>query len=113
MTINKDTFVNSLIFEAGGQNIFADSSDRYPQITLEEVARRAPDIVILPTEPYHFVEADIADFEVCGNDVPAVRNKRIHIVEGELLSWYGPRVPGALRELTALFHSSFDTRHSS
>jgi len=105
MSINHDTFVDSIIREPGGRNIFADSPDRYPQITLQEAARRRPEIIILPTEPYHFVEAKKAEFEVMGQEVPAIRNRRIHIVEGELLSWYGPRVARALRELSALFRN--------
>jgi ABC-type Fe3+-hydroxamate transport system substrate-binding protein len=54
MSINHDTFVDSIIREAGGRNIFADQADRYAQITLAEVARRKPDIIILPAAPYHF-----------------------------------------------------------
>jgi hypothetical protein len=99
------TFVDSIIREAGGRNIFADSPQRYPQITLAEVARRKPDIIILPTEPYHFVELEKAEFEVMGQEVPAIRNRRIHIVEGELLSWYGPRVARALITLSELFRA--------
>jgi len=103
MSINHDTFVGCIIREAGARNIFADSADRYPQITLAEVARRKPDIIILPTEPYHFVEFEKTEFEVIGQEVPAIRNRRIHIVEGELLSWYGPRVSRALITLSELF----------
>jgi ABC-type Fe3+-hydroxamate transport system substrate-binding protein len=103
MSINRDTFVDSMIRESGGENIFADDAERYPKFVLEDVARLQPDVIILPTEPYHFTESDIEDFEKIGANVPAVRNGRIHIVEGELLSWYGPRVARALRELSALF----------
>jgi len=105
MSINHDTFVDNIIREAGGRNIFSDTPQRYPQITLAEAARKKPDIIILPTEPYRFVEAEKAEFEVMGQEVPAIRNRRIHIVEGELLSWYGPRVARALRKLSALFRN--------
>ncbi len=96
MTINRDTFVDSVIRGCGGRNIFEDGVDRYPQFTLEEAARRSPEVVLLPTEPYHFTEDDFPGFEEMGKGVPAVRNHHIHIVEGELLSWYGPRLPRAL-----------------
>jgi ABC-type Fe3+-hydroxamate transport system substrate-binding protein len=105
MSINRDTFVHSIIQEAGGRNIFEDSPDRYPRLTLDEVARKRPEIIILPTEPYHFREADKNDFRSLGKDVPAVRDDRIQIVEGELLSWYGPRVARALKLLSVLFNS--------
>ena len=105
MTINRDTFVDDVIRTSGGQNIFDDEADRYPQFTLEEAARRRPDVVILPTEPYHFTEADKAAFAAMGDEVPAVRNRRFHIVEGELLSWYGPRLARALTEISALLRT--------
>jgi ABC-type Fe3+-hydroxamate transport system substrate-binding protein len=105
MSINRDTFVDSIISEAGGNNVFADDPERYPRFTLEEAARRRPDIVILPTEPYHFTTGDFGDFESLGESIPAVGNRRLHVVEGELLSWYGPRVARALRELSVLFGS--------
>jgi ABC-type Fe3+-hydroxamate transport system substrate-binding protein len=102
MTINGDTYIDSVIRSCGGRNIFEDRSDRYPEFTLAEAARLQPDIVLLPTEPYHFAEADIAEFNSMGAEVPAVRSRRMHIVEGELLSWYGPRLSRALGEISAL-----------
>jgi ABC-type Fe3+-hydroxamate transport system substrate-binding protein len=105
MTINGDTFVDSVIRSCGGRNIFADSPERYPKFSLAEAARGRPDIVILPTEPYHFTEADIPGFEEMGDAVPACRNHRIYIVEGELLSWYGPRLARALSEISILIAS--------
>lgn len=101
MTINRDTFVSAVIRESGGANVFDGASERYPRFSLEEAARLKPDVIILPTEPYHFQETDRADFEAFDN-VPAVLSGRIHVVEGELLSWYGPRAASALRRLSSL-----------
>jgi ABC-type Fe3+-hydroxamate transport system substrate-binding protein len=107
MTINHDTFVDSVIRTCGGRNIFEDAAERYPQFTLEEAACRRPDVVILPTEPYHFTEADIAEFEEMGAEVPAVRNRRIRVIEGELLSWYGPRLSRALTEISRVLSTEY------
>ena len=104
MTINQDTFVNSVIRNSGGRNIFEDSADRYPEFSLSEAAARRPDVILLPTEPYHFGEADTADFHEMGTGIPAIHNRRIHIVEGELLSWYGPRSARALQVISSLLH---------
>jgi ABC-type Fe3+-hydroxamate transport system substrate-binding protein len=106
MTINRDTFVDSVIRTSGGENIFEDKPQRYPGFTLQEVLEKKPEVILLPTEPYSFTEADKADFLSLGTGVPAVRDGRIHIVEGELLSWYGPRLPRALRELSALLRGA-------
>jgi ABC-type Fe3+-hydroxamate transport system substrate-binding protein len=105
MTINRDTFVSDVIRTCGGQNIFDDETERYPRFTLAEAARRRPDVVILPTEPYHFTGADKEAFAAMGNEVPAVLNRRFHIVEGELLSWYGPRLARALIDIPPLLRT--------
>lgn len=102
MTINRDTYVDSVIRTCGGENVFAEKAERYPRFTLQEVVEKKPEVVLLPTEPYCFTPADRADFAALGADVPAARDGRIHIVEGELLSWYGARLPRALREISAL-----------
>jgi len=102
MTISQDTFVDSVIRNSGGINVFGDSTDRYPEFTLDDAAARHPDVIILPTEPYHFTAADKAELFALGDTIPAVRTGRIHIVEGELLSWYGPRLGRALSHLSAI-----------
>lgn len=67
---------------------------RYPEVTLEEVRALEPDVVLLPDEPYAFGEADRAAF--AGWDV------RIRRIDGTQLTWYGPRTPYAIGELTRL-----------
>lgn len=103
MTVSRDTYVDSVIRGCGGVNVFEDAADRYPRFELREGMDRRPDVILLPTEPYRFAEGDITDIADTGKNVPAVRNGRIHIVEGELLSWYGPRLPRALQLLSELF----------
>lgn len=35
-------------------------------------------------------------------DVPAARSDRIHLVDGKLLTWYGPRMASSLSQLSAM-----------
>ena len=102
MTINRDTYVHDMLACAGGANIFADRSARYPGVTLDEMAAAKPEVILLPDEPYHFRTPHLKDFEDYPT-VPAVRDHRIHFVDGKLLSWYGPRIAEALRSLPTLF----------
>jgi ABC-type Fe3+-hydroxamate transport system substrate-binding protein len=101
MTINADTYVHDMLRVCGGDNLFADRPRRYPEVTLDEVAAARPDVILLPDEPYRFRRAHIADFSAYP-DVPAVRAGRIHLVDGKLLSWYGPRIARALEILPEL-----------
>jgi ABC-type Fe3+-hydroxamate transport system substrate-binding protein len=101
MTVNRDTYVHDVLWTCGGENVFAACDTRYPTVTLDEVRRAAPDVILLPDEPYRFRTAHLADFAPLG-DVPAVRSGRIHLVDGKLLSWYGPRIGESLDRLPAL-----------
>ena len=95
----------------GGQNIFtavtvgADThSDaaRYPKTTLERVRELAPQVILLPDEPYVFGPEDRANLLNILHDVPAVRDARVHLVRGSLLTWYGPQVAEAIETLEPL-----------
>ena len=116
MTFNGDTYIHNLLHVCGAQNIFADRErqqplkadlgrgelrdTRYPHISLKEIEERQPDVILLPSEPYQFTEADRKLFE--GLDIPAVKNNRIHLVDGSYLTWHGTRVAYALNEIPQL-----------
>lgn len=89
MTVNADTFVAALLRNAGGVNVFGDMNERYPTVTLEQLRERAPDAVLLSTEPFPFAERHID--EVAAQT--GLTRERIMIVDGELLSWHGSRTP--------------------
>jgi ABC-type Fe3+-hydroxamate transport system substrate-binding protein len=101
LTIGSDTYIHDVILNAGGRNLFADRHDRYPKVELDEVARRIPEVILLPNEPYSFREEHKADFAE-RTHVPAVRDGRIHVVDGKALCWYGPRIAEGLRSINAL-----------
>ena len=54
MTLSRDTYAHHMLADCGGDNVFADRDARYPTVTLEEVARAAPEVILLPDEPYRF-----------------------------------------------------------
>ena len=101
MTINADTYIHDMLRAAGGDNVFGGLDVRYPEVTLDDVARARPDVILLPDEPYRFRASHAADFHAYA-DMPAVEGGRIHLVDGKLLSWYGPRIEEALRVLPPL-----------
>ena len=125
MTINADTYIHDTLWVCGGENIFgrrqrrfplgadlgqqpertsareAERDRRYPRVTLEEMAALQPEVILLPDEPYVFSAADMADFMPFAN-IPAVRDRRMHLIDGKLVSWYGPRIGHSLRVLQAL-----------
>jgi ABC-type Fe3+-hydroxamate transport system substrate-binding protein len=102
MSVGRDTYAHDLIRLCGGENVFADRGDRrYPRVAEEEIRAAAPEVVLLPDEPYRFEERDAR--ELRGWEIPAARDGRIHLIDGTLVSWYGPRIRGAIETLRRLF----------
>lgn len=124
MTFNAHTYTHDLLRLCGAANVFADRErryplaadlgegpadppnperdTRYPRVTPAEIAAHAPDLILLPNEPYPFSAADRPALEALA-DVPAVRAGQIQSVDGSLLTWPGIRLGQALRDLPALF----------
>ncbi len=114
MTVHGETFISDVLDVAGGANVFADRTRRYPlaadlglapawdaarvgrrdvrypRVSFEEVVARQPEVVILPDEPHPFSEADAEVFRAL--PIPAARSGRVHRVDGKDLSWYSPRL---------------------
>ena len=101
MTINRDTYIHDMLRVCGGRNVFADRAERYPTVTLDEIAAERPAVILLPDEPFRFRRVHVADFAPY-TEVPAVRDERIHLVDGKPFSWHGPRIADALRLLPGL-----------
>ncbi len=101
MTIGPDTYIHDFITACGGANVFATSAERYPTTGLDEVARLAPEVILLPDEPYPFSAKHVPEL-MAWREVPAVRDERIYLVEGKHLCWYGPRIAGSLRAIQGL-----------
>jgi len=104
MTINADTYVHDMLAVCGGANVFAGRPKRYPEVTLADVALARPEVILLPDEPYRFRRVHVADF-AAHPEIPALRGGRVHLVDGKLLSWYGPRIERALAVLPGLLAS--------
>jgi len=109
MAVGADTYASDLLSVCGANNVFADakrdaSERRYPRVELVEIEAAAPEVVLLPDEPYAFGPADVLDLSAL--DIPAARTSRIHLIDGTWVSWYGPRIAPAIRSLRPLLAPS-------
>jgi ABC-type Fe3+-hydroxamate transport system substrate-binding protein len=109
MTINRDTYIHDMLSVCGGRNVFADRPERYPTVSLDEMAAARPAVILLPDEPFRFRRAHVADFAGYV-EVPAVRDGRIHLVDGKPFSWHGPRIAEALRTVPSLLEAATSSR---
>lgn len=102
MTIGAQTYGSTLLEALGIGNVFADAATDFPEVGLDEVVLRSPDLVLVPSEPYEFTAEHLEELAVVGGDVIEI--------DGQDLFWWGARTPRAIERLSAQLDSStFDT----
>ena len=101
MAVGPDTYAHDLIELCGGQNVIgAGSRRRYPIVREPELVAAAPEVILLPDEPYAFGAEHAAQLRAL--PVPAAASGRIHCIDGTLISWYGPRIRRAVELIGSL-----------
>lgn len=93
IAVNRDTYIHDLIETAGAENRTADREERYPRLRPEDVVGSGAAAILLTSEPYPFQPIHAAEVRSLTGLGPG----RAPLVDGELLSWYGPRTPEGLR----------------
>jgi iron complex transport system substrate-binding protein len=94
------TFLSELVERLGAVNVFADAPTRWPQVGLEEIVARRPDVIIeLNPEPLDDARraAIAAEWNVLAID--AVRQGHVHVIAGDFTLVPGPRLGQLMREI--------------
>ncbi len=104
MTINRNTFHHDLIRLAGGLNMTEDEPITYPRISLEEVIRRKPDVIIISSMERggRFEKARQAWLR--WKSIPAVKNNRVHLIDSDLIDRPSPRIIDGLDAMAKIIH---------
>jgi ABC-type hemin transport system substrate-binding protein len=109
MAVGADTYADDLLRLCGGVNVFGHRRERrYPIVEQAEIETAQPDVILLPDEPYAFGPRDVE--ELAALATPASASGRIHVLDGTLVSWYGPRIARAIAEISALIGSRGSAR---
>ncbi|MTD58125.1 helical backbone metal receptor [Amycolatopsis pithecellobii] len=93
--LGRDTFGGDVLRRLGVSIVYGEHEDRYPRPKLDELrswfASGKADLLVLPDEPYEFTAADgPEEFPGAG----------YVLVSGRYLTWYGPSLVDAHRELS-------------
>jgi ABC-type Fe3+-hydroxamate transport system substrate-binding protein len=99
MSFNADTYAHDVLRMLGFSNIFASAGERYPRVTLEEAIELRPDFVLLPDEPYEFGAKDVEELKPL---LPPALSRRIVLINGRDLHWYGAHMVAGLGALSSL-----------
>jgi iron complex transport system substrate-binding protein len=99
-----DAFTNELVSLAGGDSATAGAPAPYPRLTVEQIIALAPDVIVATTmDPNAQVErwqAWLGGWKA----IPAIRDGRLHLVDGENLDRPSQRVVIGVRMLVDVLH---------
>ncbi len=105
MTAGSGTFIDELIYKAGGANIAHDLKD-YADISLEAVVAANPQVMVAGVGmgegedlPLQFIKE-----EARLKDTEARQNNRIYSINNDLIGRPGPRIVDALEEFARMLH---------
>ncbi|HEY4595953.1 MAG TPA: helical backbone metal receptor [Thermoanaerobaculia bacterium] len=97
----RGTYLDELLRRLGAVNVFADSPTLYPQISVEEIVARKPDVILeLRADPQTPAQAAalVRDWQPL-SQVPAVQNGGVAVLAGTHVLIPGPRIPQFYREM--------------
>ncbi|MFC9282489.1 helical backbone metal receptor [Streptomyces collinus] len=97
MVLGRDTFAGDVLARLGVHHLYTDHPDRYPRVPLYELTAAAPDLVVLPDEPYRFTADDGPE---------AFPGLPCALVSGRHLTWYGPSLAAAPRVLAGALRAA-------
>jgi iron complex transport system substrate-binding protein len=106
-TAGGPSFVSEILQIAGGENIFSDVTQPYPEASKESLVKRAPEVIIeaRPGEKITDVQRRqiISEWNVL-RAIPAVANSRVYVMTEDFLLVPGPRVGASARCLAQTLH---------
>jgi len=104
VTVGKGSFADDLIRLAGGQNIAGKEKEVYPRFGMEEILKRAPEVIVIssmnPKGDYQKILQEWNRWET----IPAVKNGRIRLIDSDLLDRPSPRIIDGLEALAGVLH---------
>jgi len=104
MSVNRSTTHHDIIQLAGGRNLAADQPITYPRLNLEEVIRRRPEVIIVSSMERSGEHEKIRREWFRWTSIPAIQNRRVHVINSDLIDRAAPRIVKGLEEMAKLIH---------
>ncbi len=102
------TFLDEIVRASGGENAAAAFAGRYPRLSVEEMIRARPDIILVAAM------SGVEEFSPAvtrWKEVPAFRHGDVVSLDGDLVTRPGPRMVAAMERVAEVL-SAWRKRHS-
>lgn len=99
ITANARTYVSQVIEVAGGDILFPNTKQNWPTVSLEEIAIRDPEYIILPVGEFKMNAIERMRSMNGWKDLKAVRNNNVITIEADLINRPGPHIADIARQI--------------
>ena len=103
-TAGPGSFIETMIGLAGGRNVGSSLKDQWAQISLEELVKQNPDVIVLGDALWGGVTPEIIKERANWANINAVKNNKTFPFDDNLMSRPGPRLVDGLEALAKLLH---------
>jgi iron complex transport system substrate-binding protein len=104
ITVGPGSFIHRLIELAGGTNVAARARSAYPRLSMEEVLKEDPEVIIFPAGSAEGLPESEQQLWQRWTTLSAVKQGRFHRVPADLLNRPGPRIVQGLEALAGILH---------
>lgn len=103
-TSGPGSFIETMIVLAGGRNAGSNLKDQWAQISLEELVKQDPDVIVLGDAVWGGITSEMVAQRAGWTGMKAVKNNAIFPFDDNLLSRPGPRLVDGLEALAKLLY---------
>jgi iron complex transport system substrate-binding protein len=103
----KSTFIDEIVGLVGGENAIGPTIQQYPTIGTEELLACGAEVIIqsaMGTQDIAGQQQDAERFWSRFENLPAVKNKRVYVVEPDMILRLGPRLPQGAERIALCLH---------
>ena len=104
ISVGSGSFIHQMLELAGGENIVGQTTVPYPKVSLEEVLRRDPEVLLFPVGTSEGIPEVEQQRWHKWPSLSAVAHNRLHQVKAELVNRPGPRVIDGVEALARAIH---------
>ncbi|WP_076410244.1 cobalamin-binding protein [Shewanella sp. UCD-KL12] len=87
MTVAKNSWIQQIISVCHGDNIYLNAASDYPQVSLESVLLKMPEVILQSQDKGNILGVDWNQWQ----EIPAVSNEHIYQLQADLLHRAAPR----------------------
>jgi iron complex transport system substrate-binding protein len=113
ISVGSGSFIHQMLEFAGGRNIVGHTAISYPKVSLEEVLRKDPEVLLFPVGTTEGIPETEQQRWRKWTNLSAVAHNRLHQVKAELVNRPGPRVVDGIEALARAIHPSIISRSGS